>query len=116
MNRQQRTLIVLGVSLIAATIAAFGVYRAIINIPVREVEVASRYAVVAARAMPSGSLVTKDSVKLVAWPIKNPLTAGFDKIEDVIDRGLISGVVVNEPITESKLAPKGTGAGLPPRD
>jgi pilus assembly protein CpaB len=27
---------------------------------------------------------------------------------------LISGVVENEPITESKLAPKGAGAGLPP--
>ena len=32
----------------------------------------------------------------------------------MVDRGLISGLVENEPITESKLAPLESGAGLPP--
>jgi Flp pilus assembly protein CpaB len=66
--------------------------------------VATRFAVVAAKAMPSGTFVTKDSVKLVPWPVKNPLTV-FDKIEDVVGRPLIAGVVENEPVTELKLAP-----------
>jgi pilus assembly protein CpaB len=114
MNRQQRTMIVLVVSLIAASVAAYGVYGAISRIQVREVEVATRFAVVAAKAMPSGTLVTKDSVRLVPWPAKSPLTGGFDHVEDVVDRGLIAGVVENEPVTESKLAPKAAGAGLPP--
>jgi pilus assembly protein CpaB len=114
MNRQQRTLIVLVVALVAASVAAYGVYGAITRIQVREVEVASKYTVVAAKAMPSGALVTKDVVKLVPWPVKSPLTGGFDHVEDVVDRGLISGVVENEPLTESKLAPKSAGAGLPP--
>ena len=74
MNRQQRTIIVVIVSLIAASIAAYGVYNTISRIPVREVEVATRFAVVAAKAMPSGTLVTKDSVRLVAWPAMSPLT------------------------------------------
>jgi pilus assembly protein CpaB len=39
---------------------------------------------------------------------------GFADVADVIDRGLVSAVVENEPITESKLAPRAAGAGLPP--
>jgi pilus assembly protein CpaB len=114
MKRQTRTLIVVAVALTAATVSALGVYAAISRIPVRTVEIATNYAVVAARSIPSGSLLIKDSVKLVAWPAQTPLPGGFDSVEAVVDRGLIAGVVENEPITESKLAPKEAGAGLPP--
>jgi pilus assembly protein CpaB len=64
--------------------------------------------------MLSGSLITRDVVKRVAWPAQTPLPGGFDNIDMVVDRGLISSVVENEPLTEAKLAPKGAGAGLPP--
>ena len=36
------------------------------------------------------------------------------KIEDVINRGAIVEVAENEPLTEAKLAPLGSGGGLPP--
>lgn len=114
MNRQSRTLMVLVVALAAAAVASYGVYRAISRIPVREVEVATQSAVVAATAMPMGTRITADSVKLVAWPARTPLAGGFSSLEDVVSRGLISAVVENEPLTESKLAPKEAGAGLPP--
>ena len=39
--KQQRTLIVLAVAVIAAGVAAYGVYSAVQSMPVREVEVAS---------------------------------------------------------------------------
>ena len=80
----------------------------------RTVEIATNYAVVAAKPMPMGTMVTKDSVKLVPWPAKSPMTGGFADIDAVVDRGLIASVVENEPLTESKLAPKEAGAGLPP--
>jgi pilus assembly protein CpaB len=38
----------------------------------------------------------------------------FSNVEKVIDRGLVTGVGENEPITENKLAPPDSGAGLPP--
>jgi pilus assembly protein CpaB len=114
MNRQSRTLVVVVVALAAAAVASYGVYRAISRIPVREVEVATRSAVVAATAMPMGTRITADSVKLVAWPARTPLAGGFSSFEDVVNRGLISAVVENEPLTESKLAPREAGAGLPP--
>jgi pilus assembly protein CpaB len=61
-----------------------------------------------------GARVTKDSVKLVDWPERTPLPDGFTNVDAVVDRGLIAPVGENEPITESKLAPREAGAGLPP--
>ncbi len=61
-----------------------------------------------------GTRITADTVKVVAWPERTPLAGGFSSVEQVLERGLISGVVENEPLTESKLAPKEAGAGLPP--
>ncbi len=114
MNRQSRTLVVVLVALAAAAVASYGVYRAISRIPERRVEIATRFAVVAARAMPMGTRITPDAVKVVAWPEQTPLAGGFTAVEQVVDRGLISSVVENEPLSESKLAPKEAGAGLPP--
>ena len=114
MSRNTRTLIVLTVAVAIAAAASFGVYRAIARIPVREVEVAHHSAVVARRALPLGALVTKEDVKLVPWPSRNPLPGGFTKTEQVVNRGLVVPVLENEPLSESKLAPVEAGAGLPP--
>jgi pilus assembly protein CpaB len=114
MNREMRTFMVLVVAVVVAAVASYGVYRAVSNIPVRQVEVATASAVVAAREMPVGELLTRESLKVVDWPAKTPLAGGFTRIEDVVDRGLVAGVDENEPLTERKLAPKGAGAGLPP--
>ena len=113
MNRQSRTLVVLLVALGAAAIASFGVYRAISSIPERRVEIATKHAVVAARSLPMGARLTADNVKVVGWPERTPLAGGFSSIEDVVDRGLISAVVENEPISEQAGAEE-AGAGLPP--
>jgi pilus assembly protein CpaB len=114
MTRGKRTAIVLGVATTAALMASYGVYAAISRIPERRVEIATKHAVVAATAMPVGTLVTADSVKLVDWPERTPLAGGFSDIESVLNRGLIASLVENEPLTESKLAPREAGAGLPP--
>jgi pilus assembly protein CpaB len=114
MNRNARLALVLIVALVAAGAASFGVYRVVAAIPVREVEVVSLEAVVAARAIPVGTIVTKDHIKLVPWPQRNQVPGSFTKIEDVVNRGAIVEVAENEPLTESKLAPLGVGGGLPP--
>jgi pilus assembly protein CpaB len=114
MSRQVRTLIVLTVAIVAAGLASFGVYRAVSQLPQRRAQVPTKKAVVAATAMPVGTLITRESVKLVDWPANAPLQGGFSKIEDVVNRGLITPIVENEPLSENKLAPKEAGAGLPP--
>ena len=114
MNRSTRTFIVVGVAVAAAAVASLGAYEAIKRMPVREVEVRSLYQVVAAHDLPMGTLITKDSVKLVPWPASSPVDRGFTTVESVLNRGLIDSVVANEPLTEIKVASLEAGAGLPP--
>jgi pilus assembly protein CpaB len=114
MNRNTRTLIVVVVAVVMAGLAALGVLLAVRSMPVREVEIARVQAVVAARSLTVGMLVTKDDVKLVPWPAANQVPGSFTEIEKVVNRGVIDSTAENEPLTESKLAPVGSGAGLPP--
>jgi pilus assembly protein CpaB len=114
MNRTTRTAVVVGIAVVAAAVASLGAYRVVQQMPVREVEVRSLWQVVATHDLTMGSMITKDDVKLVAWPASSPVRGGFTTVESVLNRGLIAAVVANEPLTESKLAPLEAGAGLPP--
>jgi len=114
MNRTNRTVVVVAIAVLVAALASFGVYRAIARMPVREVEVRSLHQVVAAHDLAMGRMITKDDVKLVAWPASSPVSKGFTSIDSVVNRGLIAAVLANEPLSESKVAPLEAGAGLPP--
>jgi pilus assembly protein CpaB len=114
MNRTNRTVVVVLIAVVVAAMAGYGVYHAIQRMPVREVEVRSLHQVVASHDLSMGTMVTKDDVKLVAWPASSPVSKGFTTIESVLNRGLISAVLANEPLSESKVAPLEAGAGLPP--
>ena len=114
MNRNTRTFVVVLIAVGVAALASYGVFRAIQNMPVREVEVRSNYQVVAVRNLDMGTMIVKDDVKLIPWPASSPVEKGFTTIDSVLNRGLIDGVVANEPLTELKLAPLEAGAGLPP--
>ena len=114
MNRTTRTMVVMAVATLIAGIASLGVYAAVKSIPVREVEVAHTFVAVAARNLPTGARITEEDVKLVAWPSRNPVSGAFSEVKPILDRGLVAAVGENEPFTETKLAPIGSGAGLPP--
>jgi pilus assembly protein CpaB len=114
MNRRNRTLLVLLVAVGLASAATYGVFRAVQNIPVREVEVATTYVAVATENLPLGTRLSRDQVRLVGWPASSPVDGGFDSIAAVEGRGLIQPVAANEPLTETKLAPLEAGAGLSP--
>ena len=114
MNRGVRTAIVLVIALLTATLASYGLYLAVQQLPIREVEVNSVPVVVATQDLPVGTLLTTDHLSIAQWPASNPIPGGFTEIDAVNDRGLIASVVMNEPITETKLAPREAGAGLPP--
>jgi pilus assembly protein CpaB len=114
MNRRNRTLLVLLAAVALASAASYLVYRTVSRMPVREVEVASVQVAVAAESLPMGTMLTKDHVKLVGWPSANQVPGAYPSAESVVGRGLILGVSMNEPLTESKLAPVEAGAGLSP--
>jgi pilus assembly protein CpaB len=113
MNRNTRLLTVLFVALLAASVASFVVYRAISAQAAHEVP-ATVDTIVAAQPIPAGTMVTRDHIKIVAWPASARLSDSVSNPADVVDRGAIVAIAVNEPITPSKLAAAGAGAGLPP--
>src|SRR5207247_5641795 len=51
--------------------------------------------------------------KVAPWPASNMVPGAFSKVDAVVNRGLLSSVVENEPLVESKLASADGGAGLP---
>jgi pilus assembly protein CpaB len=113
MNRNNRTLVVLAIALAMAGVASLGVYRLIANMPARQA-VVSVNTVVAARPLRLGARLVPEDVKLVSWPAESQVPGAFGRIEDVVNRGVISPLSANEPLTNTKLAPLEGGAGLPP--
>jgi pilus assembly protein CpaB len=114
MNRQYRTVIVMIVAVATAGLAAFGVYSAIQRMPVRQVEVGTVEVVVAAEQLLVGTQIRREQLKVVAWPAKTQVPGAHADPKEVIDRGVIATIEVNEPITAAKIASAGIGAGLSP--
>jgi pilus assembly protein CpaB len=81
--------------------------------PIRTVEPSSTEVVVAARDLPLGTMLTAEDVKLASWP-GGLLPEGYaSSVEEVLGRGVIANVVLNEPLISSKIAVKEAGGGLP---
>jgi len=114
MNRQYRTIIVMAVAVATAALASFGVYTALQRMPVRTVEVGTVNVVVAAEPLNVGTQLQREQLKVIAWPAKNQVPGAFADPNDVIDRGVIETIGVNEPVTSHKVASKEQGAGLSP--
>jgi pilus assembly protein CpaB len=70
--------------------------------------------VVAAKALPAGATIDRASVKLRNLPESAVPTNGFAKVEDVLDRPVISPIQPDEPVVEARIAAKGSGMGLAP--
>jgi pilus assembly protein CpaB len=81
--------------------------------PIRTVEPTATEVVVAARDLSLGTILTAEDVKLASWP-GGLLPEGYSSsVEEVLGRGVITNVVLNEPLISSKIAVKEAGGGLP---
>ena len=67
--------------------------------------------VVAARNLPVGTLIGDADLRQIEWSGTLPPGA-IRKKEDALGRGVVSSIYQGEPLLESRLAPKGAGAGL----
>jgi pilus assembly protein CpaB len=113
MNRA-RVFVVLLVAVLVGGLLSYAVYNYLQTRPVKEIRTPEKSIVVASAKLPAATLLKDENLAFVPWPATNLPAGYFEKKEDLVSRGLIQSVVENEPILESKLAPKGTGAGLPP--
>jgi len=67
--------------------------------------------IVATRNLDIGTLIRDPDLTTADWPGEIPLGAAVKK-EDLIGRGVVASIYKGEPILETRLAPKGAGAGL----
>lgn len=97
---------------------AYATYRYIQQlqtpVPGEPVKAATRPVVVAATKLELGAEIRADDIRVIAWPADAVPPGAIEKPDEVIGRGLIEGVVESELMLEAKMAPKGSGAGLPP--
>jgi pilus assembly protein CpaB len=68
--------------------------------------------VVARVEIPLGAKITTEQLGLAPIPNGSAPDGAFRKLEEVIGRVAVTPIGVREPITNMKLAPEGTGAGL----
>lgn len=113
--RSRRLFIVMALALLSGLAAAWLAlnYLRQPENPIRTVEPSTTEVVVAARDLPLGTILTAEDVKLASWP-GGLLPEGYSaSVEEVLGRGVITNVVLNEPLISSKIAVKEAGGGLP---
>jgi len=70
--------------------------------------------VVAAKQLPVGVTVKPDDIKIAKFPVVAFPKGGFSKPEEVIDRPVVSNILLDEPLLDGRLAARGSGHGLAP--
>lgn len=111
MNRNRLIIGIAGAILVAVLVSVF-VYRQYKAASAAK-PVVTQNIVVAREPLQVGTRVDATNLKLIPWPEGQPVSGMFTRIQDCAGRALITPVVANEPILDSKLAPKAAGAGLP---
>jgi len=112
MNRN-RLLVGLVIALVVAFFLSTFVYRVYKQAAMVRPAPVTRHIVVAAMALPLGTRLSEDNLRLIPWPEGEPLSGMFTRIQDCTGRALLTAVVENEAILEPRLAALPSGAGLP---
>jgi pilus assembly protein CpaB len=112
----RRFLTVLGVSLLFALVISSVFYQmtARAGSPKKTEATDLRDIVLASRPLAVGTTVKPADIKLGKMPSSAFPKGAFTKPEEVIDRPLISNILMDEPILEGRLAARGSGFGLAP--
>jgi pilus assembly protein CpaB len=112
----RRFLTVLGVSLVFALVVSSVFYQMTSRASSgKKTEVGDlKDLVVAARPLNIGTTVKAEDLKVTKVPSAQLPKGSFSKVEDVLDRPLISNVLLDEPLVEGRLARRGDGVGLAP--
>ena len=115
--KRKKILISLTLAIISGSVAGYSAIRYLEERPLTlvasEPRDEGRHVAVAASALSVGSIVREEDVRLVLWPSEAVPEGYAESAAEVIGRGVITEVRVNEPFLQSKLAELGSGGGLP---
>ncbi len=107
----KRLLSVLIFAFLVSAGASVALYQLIASRVTVNAKAPSAQVLVAGRNLEIGTLIKDSDFKMVEWPGVLPVGAIMKK-EDAVGRGVIINIYDGEPLMESRLAPKGAGAGL----
>src|ERR1700733_4410210 len=113
----RRFLTVLGVSLLFALVISSVFYQMAARAggsPKKAEPTDLKDIVLAARPLSVGTTIKPADIKLGKMPSASFPKGAFAKPEEVIDRPLISNILMDEPVLEGRLAARGSGIGLAP--
>jgi pilus assembly protein CpaB len=112
----RRFVTVLGVSLVFALVVSAVFYQMTArSAPVKQAESPDQKdLVVTTRPLGVGVMLKPADVKVVKISGDAFPKGGFSKVEDVLDRPVISNMLLEEPVLDGRLAAKGSGLGLAP--
>ncbi len=111
----RRFLTVLGVSLVFALVVSSVFYQmtARSGAPTKA-DTNQKDIVVATHPLTVGVMIKPADVKIVKIASDAFPKGAFSKVEEVLDRPVVSNILIDEPISEGRLAAKGSGLGLAP--
>src|SRR5205823_4808922 len=107
----QRLFSVLIFAFVVSAGASLLLYRLIASRVTANAKQPSAQVIVASRNLDLGTLIRESDLRMGDWPGTLPHGALLRK-EDVVGRGVMAAIYDGEPVLESRLAPKGAGAGL----
>jgi pilus assembly protein CpaB len=105
-------LIAMTIAVLIGLAASMFVYRQIQQAAVAK-PIEMRHVVVAALPLPLGTRLQPQHLRTVPWPADEPIEGMYTRIDEPVNRALLTNVIANEPILDGKLAPIEAGVGLP---
>jgi pilus assembly protein CpaB len=113
--RQRRFIIVLGLALVFGTLAGVLAlrFRSERATPLMATEAPRGQIVVAVNDLSVGTVIRAEDVRAIDWHSNVLPTGYYATPAEVIGRGVITPVAINEPLLAQKLADKESGGGLP---
>jgi pilus assembly protein CpaB len=110
----RRLLTVLGMSVVLALVVAGIFYQVSAHAQKSSPATAMRDVVVATETLPLGVAIKPNHVRVMKVPLEMVPKTAFAKVDDVLDRSVISPIIQDEALLEGRLAPRGSGMGLAP--
>jgi pilus assembly protein CpaB len=107
----QRLLSVLAFAFLVSAGASFLLYRLLSSHVSSPATAKTAKLIVAAHVLAPGTLIREADLRWGDWAGSIP-EGVIRKKEEIVGRGVVSPILGNEPFVESRLAPKGGGAGL----
>jgi pilus assembly protein CpaB len=113
----RRFMTVLGVSLLFALVVST-VFYTITNrgsAPAKQAQASdTKDLVVTTKPLAVGTTIKPGDVKTIRIPVEQFPKGAYAKVEEVLDRPIVSNILQDEPVMEGRLAARNSGAGLAP--